>query len=370
MVRFSSMLGIKLIDRYILRKFVALWLLSILVFLTIFHIVDLIEKIDTFLKYNLNINQILLYYLYQLPWYISIAIPMSVLLASVFTIGNLAKHNELTATKSSSISMYRLSAPIIIFGVFISVGTFFFEDFLVIPASRIKTGMESDLMHKHRKMNKTVFDNITFQESQNRNIVIKRFYSKENTGRTITIQENDDNSLLKRIDAKKMIWRAEEKKWLITNFIIREFTNDSEEIASKVISDSLIFLDFTPDDITMLNQKPEDMRFGELRKFIARLKQSGNDSKKWEVNLHFKLAFPMTSLIVILFGLPLTAYKTRKNTSFGAGVSLLVIFVYYGFIKFGQVLGFTGMLPPIPAAWLGNIIFLTTGSFMFYKIKQ
>jgi lipopolysaccharide export LptBFGC system permease protein LptF len=240
----------------------------------------------------------------------------------------------------------------------------------MIPTNRIKIDMEKELFHKHRKRSKTVFNNITFQESQNKNIVIKRFYSKENTGRTVTIQENADNSLVKRIDAKKMVWQKTTKMWLITDFIVREFNTDSDEIASQVISDSLIFLDFTPDDITMLNRKPEEMRFGELKKFIGRLKKSGNDSKKWEVNLYFKLAFPMTSLIVILFGLPLTAYKTRKNTSFGAGVSLLVIFVYYGMIKFGQVLGFNGMLPPLIAAWLANVIFLTTGSFMFYKIKQ
>ena len=167
-----------------------------------------------------------------------------------------------------------------------------------------------------------------------------------------------------------MTWHPETKEWLITDFIIRNFDDENQETATVLKSDTLLSLNFTPDDVAMLNRKPEEMRFNELKQFINRMKHSGNDSKKWEVNLHFKMAFPMTSLIVILFGLPLTAYKTRKNTSFGAGVSLLVIFVYYGFIKFGQVLGFNGILPPMAAAWLGNIIFLITGSFMFYKIKQ
>jgi len=364
------MLKIKLIDRYVLKKFITLWVMSIMMFLAIFHIVDLIEKIDRFLKYKLTLEQISLYYLYQLPWYIDIAIPMSVLLASVFTIGNLAKHNELTAIKSSTISMYRLSAPIIVFGLFICVGTFFFEDYVMIPASRTRITMEKELMHRYRKNSKTVFNNITFQESQNRNIIIKRFYLKENSARTVTIQENENNSLVKRLDARRMNWLPEEEKWQLSDFIIRKFDKNSTETASSVMADTVLNLNFSPDDIAMLNRKPEEMRFGELKKFIERMKFSGNDSKKWEVNLYFKLAFPMTSLIVILFGLPLTAYKTRKNTSFGAGVSLLVIFVYYGFIKFGQVLGFKGFLPPFTAAWLGNMVFLTAGIFMFYKIKQ
>ena len=131
-----------------------------------------------------------------------------------------------------------------------------------------------------------------------------------------------------------------------------------------------MYLDFRPDDIANTVLKPEEMSYAELKKFIHRLKYSGNDAKKWEVNLFYKIAFSMTSLIVVLFGLPLTAYKMRKNTSFGAGLSLLVIFLYYGFITFGKTLGIKGILPPFTAAWIANYFFLTIGLFMFYKIKQ
>ena len=358
------MIEMKIIDRYVLRKFLSLWILSILAFLTIFHIVDVIEKIDLFLKYNLTLKQVLLFYYYQFPWFLNITIPMSVLLASVFTIGNLAKHNELTAIKSSSISMYRLSAPIIIFGIF------FFEDLVVIPATRERMNMQNTLMHKYRKRSKTVFDNITFQESPNRNIVIKRFYLKENTGNTITIQENRNNKLVRRLDAKKMVWQEETKDWLVMDFIIRDFEGKTTEKASLLKSDTIMKLDFHPDDIANTVLKPEEMNYAELKNFINRLKYSGNDSKKWEVNLYYKTAFSMTSLIVILFGLPLTAYKIRKGTSFGAGLSLLVIFFYYGFITFGKALGIKGILPPFTSAWMANYFFLSIGLFMFYKIKQ
>ncbi|MBN2280924.1 MAG: LptF/LptG family permease [Candidatus Marinimicrobia bacterium] len=364
------MLGIKLIDRYILRKFMTLWVLSILAFLTIFHVVDVIEKIDNFLKYNLTLNQVLLYYWYQLPWFVNIIVPMAVLLASVFTIGNLAKHNELTAIKSSSISMYRLSAPVLVFGLLISLGNFFFEDLVVIPATREKINMENMLMHKFKNRSKTVFDNITFQESPEKNIVIKRFYLKENTGNTVTIQESRNNKLVTRLDAKKMIWQPETKDWLLIDFILRDFDGKTTEKASDILPDTVMALDFHPDDIANTVLKPEEMSYTELKKFIERLKFSGNDAKKWEVNLYYKTAFSMTSLIVVLFGLPLTAYKMRKNTSFGAGVSLLVIFLYYGFITFGKALGIKGILPPFTAAWLANYFFLSLGLFMFYKIKQ
>ncbi len=364
------MMEIKIIDRYVLKKFLSILLMAIIVFLVIFHVVDIIEKIDRFLKNKMTFIQILTFYYYQLPFYISIAIPMSMLLASVFTIGTLAKHNELTALKASGISLHRFSLPILIVGFFISVTSFFFEDFIVIPASRVRIEIEKNQMKRHRKYRKKIFNNITFQESKNRNIVIERFYLKDVTAKNITIQESKNNILTKRIDAKNMIWIPENKKWQIRNFKIREFSSDNKEIVSEIFTDSLFTLDITPNDISMLNRKPEEMRYNELMAFIKRLQISGNNTRRWEVNLHYKIAFPFTNFIVILFGLPLTVMKNRKSTSVGAGLSLLIIFIYYAFIKFGQVLGFEGDLSPILGAWLGNIIFFFCGTYMFYKISQ
>ncbi|MBU0711693.1 LptF/LptG family permease, partial [bacterium] len=115
---------------------------------------------------------------------------------------------------------------------------------------------------------------------------------------------------------------------------------------------------------------PESMRYRELADFITRLEESGNDPRKWKVNLYYKIAFPFTNFIVILFGLPLAAVKERKGVSFGAGMSLLVIFIYYGFIKFGQVMGYKGLLSPMLSVWIGNLVFLAGGAYLLYKIRQ
>jgi len=125
-----------------------------------------------------------------------------------------------------------------------------------------------------------------------------------------------------------------------------------------------------PEDIVKTDLNPETMRYQELAYFIRRLNESGNDARKWEVNRHFKLAFPFTNLIVILFGVPLAAMKQRKGITFGAGMSLLVIFIYYGFTKFGQVLGYKGILSPLWSVWLGNIVFFIAGAYLLYKIRQ
>ncbi len=361
---------IKILDRYVIKKFILLFFISLLTFLVIFHIVDIIEKIDKFLKSEMSFMDVAVFYYYQLPWFIDIAIPMSLLLAAVFTVGSMGKSNELGAIKSSGISLYRLTAPLLFIGLLFSAGQFFFEDAVVIPASRKRIDIEQNQMKRNRKSQKLVYTNVMFQDSPTCNIVITRFDTRNNIGNSITIQQTRDNILTHRIDARKMQWQPEINAWLLTNFKIREFDVDGNETVTKTLTDSLFYFNLRPEDVTQTSLNPESMRYAELSQFIKRLENSGNDPRKWKINLYYKISFPFTNFIVILFGLPLAALKERKGISFGAGMSLLIIFIYYGFIKFGQVMGYKGLLSPIMAVWIGNIVFLIGGAYLFYKIRQ
>lgn len=360
----------RVLDKYILKRFILTFLLSLLVFLTIFHVVDVIENIDRFLKNNMALQEIGLYYLYQLPFFIDIALPMSMLLSSVFTIGILAKNNELTAIKALGISLYRVSAPILLLSFLISIGAFFFNDYLVIPYSRKKTELEKQEMHRYQKYQKRIFRNIFLQDNPQRNIVIGKYYLNKKMGRKVSIQISRNKRLTKRIDATRIKWIEEKNIWQINNYIVRSFEDPNDVKVSGPKQDSLIALNLKPKDFAEKNIKPEDMRFAELRSFIGRLKTTGNKPTRWQVKLNYKIAFPFTNLIVVLFGLPITALFSRNSISYGAGISLLVIFTYYGFIKFGEVLGYKGIISPFLSAWLGNIIFFILGSIFFVKIRQ
>lgn len=360
----------KILDRYILRKFFGIFLLCLIAFLIIFLIVDVIEKIDKYIKAQMSISEVLTYYLYQLPFFIDIAIPMSLLLASVFTIGTLSKNNELAAIKSSGVSLYRLSTPLLITGALFSIGLFLFEDYILIPATREKIEIEQTRLKGKKGSDKTILYNITYQDSPNCNIVILKFSTNKNIGNTVTIQYTQNQKLAKRIDAQRIIWLPEQKLWRFENFKIRNFGEDGSEIVSQLYSDSLFQLNLDPQDIAQSTIKPETMKYKELKNFIDRLKQSGNDPTRWEVNLHYKLSFPITTFIVILFGLPLAAMKHHKGIGFGAAASLFVIFAYYAFIEFGQILGYKNILPPFLSVWLGNFVFLGIGGYLFYKIRQ
>lgn len=86
--------------------------------------------------------------------------------------------------------------------------------------------------------------------------------------------------------------------------------------------------------------------------------------------MHFKVAFSMTSLIMVLFGLPLSMGRPQSSLAFGAGMSVFVIFGYYAAIKLGQSLGIKGVLDPFPSVWLPNVLFLTLGFFLLRRQRS
>ena len=134
-------------------------------------------------------------------------------------------------------------------------------------------------------------------------------------------------------------------------------------------SDTLLSLGFTPDEIQQQARKPDELDYYSLTERITQLKENGVDTLRWEVTRYLKISFAFTNLIVVLFGIPLVVLKEKNSLSFGAGASVFVIFGYYAFIKFGQSLGFKGIIDPMVSAWLGNIVFTAGGILLLWRAK-
>jgi len=139
---------IKKLDIYLSKTFFSILALSILGFLSMFLVVDLIENLDRFIDNNVPSNIVFLYYLYTLPWFISIGLPMSMLIATVFCFGNLVKTNEWTALKASGISIYRASRPLLLIGLTISIFSFILDNKLVTHGNEKRFEIDRDYVKR------------------------------------------------------------------------------------------------------------------------------------------------------------------------------------------------------------------------------
>lgn len=349
----------------------ALFLYSMIAFLAIFVVIDLVENMDKFIDAGLNRHQVLMYYLLNVPFFISIALPMSMLIATVFSIGTLAKNNELTALKSSGVSLYRIATPILLLALLVSVGSFFFEDQVKIQTDRKLENYKEQYINKRSPQRKLHRKDIFIQDSPERNLIIEEFNGETMEGQYASIQYLDSDRLTKRIDANHIYWNKSRHAWYIQNYVIRRFPSpQSEIIVAKDPGSMEVDLNITPEDILKEAIDPAQMNYHELTEFIDKLHRLGISPRKWQVNLQFKIAFAFTNFVVVLFGLPLVANQKQGGIAFGAGMSIFIIFTYYAFIKVGQVMGFNGLLPPFLSVWLGNIIFITSGAILLIRTPK
>ena len=164
-----------------------------------------------------------------------------------------------------------------------------------------------------------------------------------------------------------MSWQ--DNTWVMHDVIERVF---EDTVVTRSKYDELIIADlkFKPESLLELQKKPEEMSYFELETFIKDMTTIGAEVRKWIVELYLKISYPFANFIIILFGAPIAARKRRSGTAVGIGISLLICFVYFLFIRIGQVMGHQGALSPWLGAWLGNIIFGIAGLYTLVSARK
>ena len=357
----------KLLDVYLIKKFLLNLLFGEVAIIVIFLVIDLVENIDKFIDKGADIFIVFLYYIYFIPHIISLTLPIIMLLATLFAIGNMSKYNEVVAQKSAGVSLYRIFAPLFISAFIISILSGIFSETIVPWASQRKHDIyRSDIKKNPKNIGKNR-NNIYIQDSENRTISVGFFNGTKNAAQRVSLLYFDGPILIKRLDAKTMTWQ--DQKWVLRNVVERRFENSNEDIINYpklAITD----LRFKPENLLELQKKPEEMSYTELNKFVDEMLAIGSEARKWIVELYLKISYPFANFIIVLFGAPLAARKRKSGNAVGIGISLLVCFIYYFFVTTGRVMGHQGSLPPLLAAWFGNIIFTIAGVFTLIKARM
>ena len=195
----------KHLDKYILNNFLAKFLLTMLGILVIIILIDVIDHLNKFIDAKIPQSEIINYYFYSLPWFISIGIPISCLIATIFSLGILQRQNEITAMKSSGISVISVSKTLLITGILISFFSFYFDNFLVTNALNTRTEIEKKYFLKNKSKSIKSTKNIYRQISKDKFLTIHRFSHRNNEASKISIQSKENNKLLSNQLDRKMI---------------------------------------------------------------------------------------------------------------------------------------------------------------------
>lgn len=360
----------KIIDKYILFRFLKIIAVSLLAFIVVVIIVDLIENIDKFIDHNATIDLIILNYIYFIPFIIILALPVSVLLATMFTFGSLAKYHELEVIKATGLSLYRLSLPILTAGFIISIALIIFTDTIGVPASAKKKELKNQKIEKRNTDRGRIRQNV-IKAGKDGWIVFARLYNeRQNFGENVVIQKIEDNEIKVALRAIRMSWLESDSTWELISATKRSFEDGVETEFSSY--DTLIasFLPHTPRVMKHRQKNPQNTRFFELLEVIEMKKWMKQDISKEMVELYLKISFPFANFVIIFLGIPMAANPRRSGGTVGFGISVVVSFIYFIILRTGQTFGHNGSLPPLLAATIGNIVFLVIGLFMFIKARK
>lgn len=359
----------KLIDKYLIKQFLQTIFFGIIAFTLIFVVIDMMENLDDFIDQNVPGDVILHYYLVFTPEIIRLMTPVSVLFAALFTAGKSASLSELTAIKASGVSLIRFMTPFIVTTLIISLISVYFTGYVVPMANKTKVSIEREYLNRGISF---AGSNLFFQDSRTRIVSISFFDNSRNIANHVSIQEFAANNLtrmISRVDAQSMYYDSTSRLWVAYNGVKRTLEQESQNI--EYFKESKIdYLSFSANDLNSKQQKPEEMNLSELKNLIDSQQRAGNDPTATLIEYYSRYSFPMASLIIVLFGLPISANKRKGGLAVQVGINILVTFIYLVFMKVSQAFGKNGAMDPFLTAWFANIIFLAAALVNIPRVKQ
>jgi len=356
----------RILDRYIVKEFMRAVLYSLFAFVFIFCIVDLFEKLSGFIDKKASIIAIAKYYFYQLPSIIVLVLPVAVLLSLFFTLGIMVRRNELVAIKSAGVSVNRILFPLFVIGFLLSIAIFGLGEAVMPIANRRMDRIKRVELDKLPAIDYKYRKDMFFLGSGGRMYFAKVFDGrKKELIDPVVLEFGNQSTIVKRIDAKKAVWTDD--GWRLEDVLIRTFNPETVSRHAEIVMPDL---KETPEDFSKIRQDPEDMSYWSLRRYTTEKRKGGEDVLKETVELNMKVSFPVINLIIVLFGAPIAASMRRSGAAAGFAGSLLISFLYWGFIQIAKALGYYGTLPPVLAAWVNNVFFGGCGLALLWWARR
>ncbi len=359
-----------ILSRYILAQFLRMTLLCQAGAITLFLIAEFIERVDDFIEKKATLLDSALYFLYKAPRLVFLSVPLTVLLASAFTLILLSRGSEVVAMRANGMSLYRIAAPILIASLGISCLTFLANEYVVPLANRRgdyvwrvnikKVGLRTHIQRDkiwHRSQDDTVWQIAHYDP-----------YAEKMRGVTL-YRVDGEHRLTRRIDAETAIWSSARKHWTLHQGVVHHLA-DEGQIRRETFEKKIFALKAEPEDFKRTGRDPEAMNYQELARYIQGLRKSGADPTRYLVDMWAKISAPFISFILALVSVP---FAIRGGRSGGAalGVTIAVavgaayLVLFYASLSFGHA----GRLPPVLAAWAPSAIFLTGGAYMLASMR-
>lgn len=363
----------KILDQYILRSYLAslLWCLSI--FLGLYLILDLLGHLDEILRNHLSARLLLTYYGTMVPLVFVQVAPFGCLMATLYTMGNLNRHQEIMAMRASGLSPWAIARPLLVLGVLMSASVLGVNEWIAPQAALTTRTIKTNHLERPQDPNKPYevlkeIQHLTVYGQGQTLIYAETFdpVKKKLTG-VVILQHGSDLRLIRKISAKEALWTG--NRWRYLEGTILHFDSKGRSVGRPVPFPSKILdVGDRPEVLAKSESQAEYMNSRDLARYIQRLQSAGGKTiRKLRVDLYAKTAAAIACLVLTLIGIPFAIQPVRGGTMLGLSLGLGVGLVYYGVNALMIALGKGNWLPPIIAAWGTHAGFSALGLNLIWK---
>ncbi len=340
---------------------------GLVVFVTMFLTIDAISSAS---RFDVSSAILIQYYMYKVPGIVQQMIPVACLLGTIFTLSALSKSNELVALFSAGMSLARISSPILILVVLVSVFSFWLGDRIIPIVSQKENYIFYVQLKKEPGLYSTVKNDKIWYRSKNILFNIRTLQAEQNQATGLTMYYfNGAWELIQLVTAKSVDLKGE--RWELHNGSVTLFDQELNVPMTQPFQDKTITMGQDVADLQSTSKSASVLSVGELGQFIRRNKEAGLDTRWYEVDYHSKFSFAFAAFVMSFIGIPFSVARQRSGgTALNAGICIGLAFVYYAFYNSGIILGQHGFLPPILAAWAPNLIILSLSGFLILRLKR
>lgn len=354
----------KILDWYIIRKFLGTYLFAIALILAITVMFDINEKLDAFLKAPLK-ETVFDYFLNFLPYFANQFSPLFTFIAVIFFTSKLADNSEIIAMLSTGMSYNRLLRPYMISAAVIAVATYVLSAYIIPPAN-VKRIEYTNTYVKNKRVD--YGSNIQLQVAKGEIAYMSRYDNLQKTGYKFSLESFDGKRLVSRLTAQSIRWDTL-YNWTVRDYMIRDFEGQREVIRRGQRLDTVI--PFEPRDFLISKNDHETMTSPALREYIERQKARGvANIKSFEIENHRRYAMTAAAFILTVIGMALSSRKVKGGMGVNIGIGLVLRFSYILFMTVTSTFAVSGAASPMVAMWIPNIIYSVIAVVLYYRVSH
>ena len=351
-----------------LRQFIKPLFFSAGVFGLLVMISEFFRNLNFYLEQKSSFIEVFKYLFLNLPWWIIQVLPVAVLLAVLFSIGQLARHGEITAIKAAGINLWRIIALFLLCGIFIGLFDLALREIVIPQTSRMADKILLENIHKEKPKSRTEFNDLVVTLPANGRMTIGYLNTETNTMRQVVIDYYDNRFKLASQIACEAA-RFSENTWHLLNGAERIFNN--ETIEESPFADKIVNLAIKPSDLVLDDVRPEQKTTAYYKNYIRQLEALGIPSEKELLQFYLRYSSIFSHLIVMLIGIPFAiSISGRMGKIVSFIFALMFAFVYWGVQAVGQSMGENKVVSPFVAAWIGNMVFGIVGFYLIGKVRK